>query len=103
MLTLGLGMLFRPGKHLALARGLSLFLVFQFLLHLLYGDFPFLYSAHFLPVFVLLMGLPLTGAGGLRLVLVARILAVLYVVSALPLNLQSFRHAVDVAGLLVGS
>ncbi len=40
------------------------FLAFQFLLHLVYGDEPFLYSLHFLPALVVVAALSLTGRYG---------------------------------------
>jgi hypothetical protein len=46
------------------------FLAFQFLLHLIYGDEPFLYSLHFLPALVLIAALSLTGRHGRVMVVV---------------------------------
>lgn len=40
------------------------FLAFQFLLHLVYGDEPFLYAMHYLPALTLLAALSLTGRYG---------------------------------------
>ncbi len=39
-----------------ISRILFIFVGFQLLLHTFYGDFPFLYSMHFLPVLVLIIG-----------------------------------------------
>lgn len=45
---------------------LTVFLVFQFFLHLFYGDSPFLYSAHYAPVMILLAGYGLAVANKLN-------------------------------------
>jgi hypothetical protein len=45
---------------------LTVFLVFQFFLHLFYGDSPFLYSAHYAPVMTLLAGYGLAVANKLN-------------------------------------
>ena len=49
----------RSGDSLGLA--LVVFVAFEFILHSIYGDTPYLYSAHYVPILVLLAGKGLTG------------------------------------------
>jgi hypothetical protein len=100
LLIAGIGNLMLAGwTELSCAMGL--YLIFQAVLHAAYGDQPFLYSAHFMPVMVLM------AAYGLRQRVIkpfdnairisARIAALIFIVFAIPLNLQAFFKAVTMA------
>jgi hypothetical protein len=65
---------------------LACFLGFQFLLHSLYGDSPFLYSAHYVPVMLLLAGYGLTVLPEAQRKLMTLLVYALLIV-LLPLNL----------------
>jgi hypothetical protein len=67
----------------------SLFLVFQFLLHMVYGDEPFLYSAHFLPAMICLAALGFLG----KSVNYCRAAALIYCVCAAFVNVGAFLAA----------
>lgn len=87
-----------PGSLLAprarqLARIAALVLLFELGFHQVWGDEPFLYSAHYLPTFIVLIGLGLAG----RHRRAARVLAVVFVICAFATNLQALLGA---AGLL---
>lgn len=70
----------------ALASVAGLFLVFQFLLHMVYGDEPFLYTAHFMPAFMIILA---TGFLG-RLALICRIGAIVFIVLGGATNFMAF-------------
>jgi hypothetical protein len=44
---------FRNSEKNEISRIVLIFLAFQFALHMIYGDSPFLYSFHFLPMIIL--------------------------------------------------
>lgn len=64
-------------------------LTFEFLLHQVYGDEPFLYSAHFIPAFTVLVALGFLGRGRPA----ARIAAAVFAVAGTVANVQSFLAA----------
>ncbi|SCY43377.1 hypothetical protein [Paracoccus tibetensis] len=66
-------------RRLALIPGL--FIGFQFMLHMVYGDEPFLYAAHFLPAFMVVLALGFLGP----LATLCRIAALIFALVA-PLN-----------------
>ena len=84
-------------------KGLFVFLISQFVLHMVYGDQPFLYSAHFLPEFILLISLGFQpGASTARLAL-SRACIFMFMVTGFPLNLESFIKATQIAASFAGT
>lgn len=55
----------KPDQNRPIAQALTLYLLFQFLLHLVYGDETFLYSLNYLPAMLLLAGFSVLGRGRL--------------------------------------
>jgi hypothetical protein len=85
------------------AKAVFFFLLSQFILHMVYGDQPFLYSAHFLPEFILLISLGFQpGASKARLAL-TRACIVTFMVTGFPLNLASFIKAAQIAASFAGT
>ena len=82
-----------------LARALSVFIGSEYILHLVYGDSPFLYSAHFLPAMVVLVGLSLANSAKTSAAMRGwiRSAAVVFIALSLPLNIQAFLKAVHLA------
>lgn len=83
-----------PGSRLApqprqLARIAGLVLLFELVFHQVWGDEPFLYSAHYLPTFIVLIALGFAG----RQAGASRVLAVLFVLTAFATNLQALLSA----------
>ena len=64
----------------------ALFLAFQFVLHMIYGDEPFLYSAHFMPAFLCLAATGLLG----RLVWLCRAGLIVFVIFGGLTNVTAF-------------
>ena len=84
-------------------KALFVFLVSQFVLHMVYGDQPFLYSAHFLPEFILLISLGFQpGASRARFVL-SRGCIITFILTGFPLNLESFIKAAQIAASFSGT
>ena len=77
---------------------LTVFLMFEFILHSFYGDSPFLYSAHFVPVMVIICGYSLVHVDN-ELEWLARLkfpLFALMIFLAFFLNLDSLFNSFDV-------
>jgi hypothetical protein len=97
LLALGLLSLFSLKKARKLRWVLGLTLLGQLVLHLLYGGETFLYSLHFIPLFVVLGALTTltrwrwAGLG----------LAVLVVAFSLPNNIQQFQEVTEIVSQLV--
>ena len=73
---------------------LVIFLVTQFFLHLLYGDTPFLYSAHYVPIMILIGGYGLIDMPNLsKKIFSLGVVAVAAVVFVM--NLKSFLVSID--------
>jgi hypothetical protein len=70
----------------------SLFLAFQFILHMVYGDEPFLYSAHFLPAMLCIAAPGFLG----KSVNYCRAAAIIYCVCAAFTNVKAFLSATQV-------
>lgn len=83
-----------PGSALAarprqLASIAALVLLFELCFHQVWGDEPFLYSAHYLPTFITLIALGFCGRQGRA----SRVLVVVFVLSAFGANLQALFSA----------
>lgn len=61
-------------------------LSFEFILHQVYGDEPFLYSAHFIPAFTMLIAFGLAG----RASRLARVAAIVFILAGTTANLRTF-------------
>ena len=85
------------------SKAVFFFLVSQFSLHMVYGDQPFLYSAHFLPEFILLISLGFQPAASRARLTLSRACIVMFMVTGFPLNLQSFIKATQIAASFAGS
>jgi hypothetical protein len=83
--------------QLNLAKALFFFLLTQFAFHMIYGDQPFLYSAHFLPEFILLISLSFRPATPRALLILARSCIIGFVFLAFPLNLYSLINMAKLA------
>jgi hypothetical protein len=75
----------------------ALFLAFQFVLHLVYGDEPFLYSAHFVPAMICVLALGFLGAGAM----LCRAAAVVFVAGAGVTNVSAYLAAMAVLETVV--
>ncbi len=76
-----------------LSSAIAIFLGFQFLLHGFYGNQPFLYTAHFTPFLILVSAHGFRPGMGAATLKALRMAAVLFILFALPLNLQAFFKA----------
>lgn len=99
LLAGGILSMIQTDSNADLTRALSVFIGSEYILHLVYGDSPFLYSAHYLPAMVVLVGLSLansakTSAAMRRWI---RSAAVVFIALSLPLNIQAFLRAVHLA------
>ena len=75
---------------------ISIFLASQYFMHMIYGDSPFLYSAHFIPVMVMFIGFSLGDQNPPWSRQIARVLMLLFIIIAFPMNIQSFQNAIQV-------
>jgi hypothetical protein len=94
--------LFRNSRT-SFAKALLLFLLTQLSLHVFYGDQPFLYSAHFLPGFILLISLGFQQRNSKTLLALSRAFIVTFILTAFPLNLYSFMNAAHIAASFAGN
>ena len=74
----------------------------QFALHMFYGDQPFLYSAHFLPAFILLISLGFRPETSRALLTMSRAWVVTFILTGFPLNLYSFMNTANLAASFPG-
>ena len=83
------------GKTSQALWAISIFLLGQYGLHLIYGDSPFLYSAQFLPPMIMLIGFVLSDSNAAWLKWITRALILLFIGIAFPLNIQAFLNAIQ--------
>ena len=103
LISIGSIELFR-NFELNFAKALFSFILIQFALHMFYGDQPFLYSAHFLPGFILLISLGFRPRAAPRAQLaLSRACLVTFIFTGFPLNLNSFINAAHVAASFSGN
>ena len=101
LISIGSIELFRSFR-LNFARALFFFILMQFALHMFYGDQPFLYSAHFLPAFILLISLGFRPETPRALLTMSRAWVVTFILTGFPLNLYSFMNAANLAASFPG-
>ena len=89
LLFVGLLKVLRSWKTKTFTKVLLSFVLFQFLLHLFYGDYPFLYSAHYFPALVIIASNSLNG----KHEKVFQLVAFVFCVTALYSNIGNFNHA----------
>lgn len=85
----GLRKVLRSAKKSTFTKVLLSFVLFQFLLHLFYGDHPFLYSAHYFPALIIIASYSLYG----KHEKVFQLVAFVFCVTALYSNIGNFNHA----------
>ena len=85
----GLRKVLRSAKKSTFTKVLLSFVLFQFLLHLFYGDNPFLYSAHYFPALIIIASYSLYG----KHEKVFQLVAFVFCVTALYSNIGNFNHA----------
>ena len=85
----GLVRIFQSRPLGKLAKTLLLFILFQFLLHMFYGDRPFIYSAHYTAALVIISSYSLHG----KYAKVFQLVAFVFCVSAMYSNVGNFNHA----------
>ncbi len=85
----GLRKVLRSAKKSTFTKVLLSFVLFQFLLHLFYGDHPFLYSAHYFPALIIIASYSLYG----KHEKVFQLVAFVFCVTALYSNHGNFNHA----------
>ena len=85
----GLRKVLRSTQKNTFTKVLVSFVLFQFLLHLFYGDHPFLYSAHYSPALIIIASYSLYG----KHEKVFQLVAVVFCVTALYSNVGNFNHA----------
>ena len=76
---------------------LSIFLLSQYGIHLIYGDSPFLYSAHFIPIMIMLIGFALSAGNSPWARQATRVLVLLFASIAFPMNIQAYLNAIQAA------
>jgi hypothetical protein len=89
LLFVGLLKILPSWKKKTLTKVLLPFVLFQFLLHLFYGDQPFLYSAHYFAALVIIASHSLHG----KYEKVFQLIAIVFCVTALYSNIENFNHA----------
>jgi len=89
LLFVGLLKVLRSWKTKTFTKVLLSFVLFQFLLHLFYGDHPFLYSAHYFPALIIIASFSLYG----KHEKVFQLVAFVFCVTALYSNIGNFNHA----------
>lgn len=85
----GLRKVLRSAQKNIFTKVLLSFVLFQFLLHLFYGDHPFLYSAHYFPALIIIASYSLYG----KHEKVFQLVAAFFCVTALYSNVGNFNHA----------
>jgi hypothetical protein len=90
--------LFKTRNATKLSKTLLYFLLFQFLLHLFYGDNPFLYCAHFMFALIVVASYSFQG----QRTRIFQGIALLYCASALISNLQAYFDAIALIHTLHG-
>ena len=91
LLLRGASNLFKSVENPRLARTLFCFLSFEFILHLFYGDSPFLYCAHYATGLVIVASCSLEG----RHSRVFQVIALVFCICALWSNLETFHDSID--------
>lgn len=87
----GIVKIFRKPKTGKLAKTLIIFILYQFLLHMFYGDGPFLYSSHYIAALVIMASYSLHG----KYAKVFQLVAVIFCINAMYSNLINFNHAIE--------
>ncbi|MFT4856666.1 MAG: hypothetical protein ACI8YP_002608 [Algoriphagus sp.] len=82
--------IFRSITISQLAQTLLLFILFQFLLHLFYGEFAFLYSAHYAPALVIIASYSFQG----KYVKLFQSIAFVFCLTAIYSNMENFNRAI---------
>lgn len=98
LLCQGAFCLFKTRNTTKLSKTLIYFLSFQFLLHLFYGDNPFLYCAHFMFALIVIASYSFQG----QRTRIFQGIALLYCASALISNLQTYFDAIALIHSLHG-